>query len=198
MRTDKEMNILFEQCKADLNALNIEYKSIEKFSLKRLAANVYGYTDCIVTGGITRYEITISNLFMDKRVSENAVKGILFHELLHTVDGCVNHDGKWNTLAKMVEAKFPGCPILQSGNNSGIPFEVFQENYYKGKAKYLLRCNKCGEMFFYRKLTNGILHHKDMTCNCGGKFEEVEIIGDISTEDMQNLKEYKVTFKRNR
>ena len=48
------------------------------------------------------------------------------------------------------------------------------------------------------RFTNGILHHKDLTCNYGGRFEEVEIIGDISPEDMQNLKEYKVNFKRKR
>ena len=198
MRTHEKMLGVFEQCKAALDDMNIEWRNVENLIVKRLAANVYGYTDLITANGITRYEITIYNLFMDERVSENAVKGILFHELLHTVDGCENHDGKWNVLAKMVEAKFPGCPILEHGNNAGIPFEVFRDNFYKGKAKYLLRCNKCGEMFFYRKLTNGILHHKDMTCNCGGKFENVEIIGDISPEDTQNLKEHKVNIKRNR
>lgn len=195
MRTYEEMVEIFELCKAALNDMNIKWKNVENLIVKRLAANVYGYTDWIITNGITRCEIIISSLFMDERVSENAVKGILFHELLHTVDDCEDHDGKWNTLAKMVEAKFPNCPILRPGNNAGIPIEVFQENYYKGKAKYLLRCNKCGEMYFYRKLTNGILHHTELTCTCGGRFDEFNIIGNISQEDAFKLKENKVNFK---
>lgn len=90
MRTHEKMLEIFEQCKTALDDMNIEWRNVKNLIIKRLAANVYGYTDLITTNGITRYEISISNLFMDERVSKNSVKGILFHELLHTVDGCLN------------------------------------------------------------------------------------------------------------
>lgn len=192
MRTNKEMNIIFEQCLQDLQSLGIEPAVIDSLDFKRLPENDYGYARSYVDkNNELKYCIVISNLFMDERVYEPIVRGTMFHELLHTVDGCNGHEGKWSDLAKKVETAFPGCPILENCANAGIPMEVILDMYYKGKAKYLLRCNKCGEMYFYRRITSSILGYRELTCECCGTFDKVEVIGKISKEEELTLKENK-------
>ena len=162
MRTDKEMSVLFEQCLQDLTGLGIKPAVIDNVTYKRLSENDYGYAKSYLDENDNlKYCIVMSNLFMDKRVSESVVQGTMFHELLHTVDGCNGHGGKWN--------------------------ELILDRYYKGKAKYILRCNQCGEMYFYRRITNSIFNYHELTCECGGGFDSVEIVNKITASEQETL-----------
>lgn len=188
MRTDKEMSVLFEQCLQDLTGLGIKPAVIDNVTYKRLSENDYGYAKSYLDENDNlKYCIVMSNLFMDKRVSESVVRGTMFHELLHTVDGCNGHGGKWNELAQKVEAAFPDCPVLENCANAGLPIEVILDRYYKGKAKYILRCNQCGEMYFYRRITNSIFNYHELTCECGGGFDSVEIVNKITASEQETL-----------
>lgn len=53
MRTHEKMLGVFEQCKAALDDMNIEWRNVENLIVKRFAANVYGYTDLITANGMS-------------------------------------------------------------------------------------------------------------------------------------------------
>lgn len=48
------------------------------------------------------YSININVLLLNENCPENSLYETLYHELLHCVDGCMNHGIKWQQLAELV------------------------------------------------------------------------------------------------
>ena len=52
------------------------------------------------------YNININHWLLDDHSPQEGLENTVIHELLHTVDGCNGHTGKWLRLAKQVQSAY--------------------------------------------------------------------------------------------
>lgn len=87
-----------KQCIEDLNAIGIYPNDISEFIVNTRAKKRWGQA-CKKSGV---YSININVLLLQDDCPERALLETLYHELLHCVDGCMNHGEKWQELAELV------------------------------------------------------------------------------------------------
>lgn len=99
----RDLTVIINNCISDLNAIGIYPNKIEKVEVNTRAKSRWGqckyHTDSF---GDRHYSINISALLLDERTPMNSLLDTCYHELLHAVDGCMNHGSKWESLADLV------------------------------------------------------------------------------------------------
>jgi len=107
------------------------------------------------------YTIKISKNFM--QVCPEYVKNTMMHELIHSVNGCMNHGPNFQYLASLVNRKF--------GYNVKTHSDVPEYSKYLNETKhyrYKLMCNTCGKEWLYEKagkFVRGVLKNPNY-CKC--------------------------------
>ena len=90
---------------------------------------------------------------------------VIYHELVHTIDGCFNHGNKFNAICRQIERVTGINDIAGSRKKTGT------KDYRKMEAKYKINCTSC-DMESYRHRTmirgrqTGLVHN--YRCRCGG------------------------------
>ena len=90
------------------------------------------------------YTIKISKNFM--QVCPEHVKNTMMHELIHSINGCMNHGPNFQYVANLVNNKF--------GYNVSTTSYYDSYNNYLNNTKnyrYKLKCNSCGKEWRYEK-----------------------------------------------
>lgn len=159
------------QCKI----CNIPLGYISKVKINTRAKSRWGLCTSTPNG----FVIEITDRLVVDDVEEAALMDTLLHEMLHTVDGCLNHGTKWKMLAKRLNDKF-GYHIKRctSAEEKGLP------QYSRiNRAKYKITCLGCGNENYYMKKSRAvsIIEKKPINsgCTCGRcgshnfRFEEV-------------------------
>lgn len=171
MRTAADVEKIFNQCQKDLENIGVGHGKVAEFALEKLRKDDYGYT--VRISGTDTFHVSISTIFLDERITLDGLRGLMYHELLHTLPGCQNHGKKWTSLAKLVHEKFPACWVEQitPEANLGIPDEVL----YPKKPKYKIQCKCCSNYFYRTRWTAMLENIEEYTCRyCHGEFEIIE------------------------
>lgn len=167
-----------EECKEELDSLNIEYGNVISWTINTRATRRWG--QCKRKG--SDYAINISEILLDERNDVKGLKETIIHELLHTISGCMNHGEKWQMYANEVNACL-GYEIsrISTMDEKGLCEEckqVREEEYkkqYNARPIYRLICKECGNTYTYHRAGYYVQHYKDCWCHlCKGKFDLIK------------------------
>lgn len=144
----RDLTVVINNCISDLNAIGIYPNKIEKIEINTRAKSRWGQckynTDCF---GDRHYSININALLLDERTPMNSLLDTCYHELLHAVDGCMNHGSKWESLADLVS----DCYSVNISRCSSADEKLGEEmkvvkTETNPKKIYKAKCACCGKI----------------------------------------------------
>ena len=159
----KDFEVLKEQCIHEVTRLGIKPGTISSWTINTRAKSRWGLCKQNPDG---TYSIEIaSRLLEDDRISEQACKETIIHELLHTCKGCMRHTGKWKYYAEVVNQVY-GYNIkrVTQGVEKGV------ENYEGSEMsiKYVFTCGSCGATIYRKRDSKFTRNYKYYGCaRCG-------------------------------
>ena len=141
--TNNEIRLLklVEECKMELDKVNIKYASNITFKVNKKLKRCFGNCKRISKD---KYVIGISYLLLRPCVSTENLKKVIIHELLHTVKGGMCHTGAWKQCANRVNNAY-GYNIQMYGSYGILGTEDIKE------YKYKFVCNGCGQVVYRMK-----------------------------------------------
>lgn len=119
---------------------------------------------CKKTPGKYDYQIELNAelLKADKKKAMNT----MIHEILHTVEGCMNHGITWQRHANKMNRLF-GYDISRTSTYSELGLE-------RPKAKYVIQCVDCNNEILRFKKSKVVTHINHYVCGkCNGKLKLV-------------------------
>ena len=160
----KDLKKLTDECLADLRKLGIEPGKISRVYVDSRATRRWGV--CKTKKGSGIFEIGISKFLLGDDVDEQQVKNTIIHELLHTVDGCQDHTGRWKVLAEYVNRCLPEYCVKRTSSED--------EKGIERNHKYLIVCTKCGSEIHRDRMSNAVKFPQKYKCaKCGGSLRRV-------------------------
>lgn len=170
---EKELSLLkkaTKTCMSELDSVGIPYRRPARLKVNTRAKKRWG--QCRLQDG--RYEINISSRLL-KEGSEEALKRVLMHELIHTCDGCMNHGALWKYYAEIVRRGL-GYPITRTNTAAELGLPVMAETAVGRKTeayKHRFVCEKCGAVIMRKRESTFTRHYHDYRCaRCGGRFRK--------------------------
>lgn len=157
----RDLNMIAAECMAELDALQIPYRNVEKFVVNTRAKSRWGRCQISTTG---KFIISIFDRLLAEDASMNGLKNTIIHELLHTCVGCMNHKTKWKFYADKVNKAY-GYDIKRTStaDEKGV-----KEVIRKRKVNHKYICEKCGQVVT-RERDRGF-ENKYHCGICGGNF----------------------------
>lgn len=141
---------------------NIEYKINTRASQRYGACKEISYNF---------FRIEISDFLLEDNVKEDILVNTIIHELLHTVDGCMDHKEKWKNYANIVNNKL-GYNIKRVTSRKELGLE---EYISKEKVKYIFQCENCGQIVNIKRKCNFVNYYEQYRCvKCKGKFKRIQ------------------------
>ena len=113
------------------------------------------------------FEIQIAEcLLTDDRISVQACKETIIHEILHTCKGCMKHTGQWKYYAEVINQVY-GYNIkrITTGTEKGV--EDYKATNYMN-YKYVFTCGKCGATIYRKRDSRFTKNYRYYGCaRCG-------------------------------
>ena len=162
----KNFEMLQKVCIDEVLGAGIEPGNIVSWVINRRAKKRWGM--CTKNPDGTCIIQIAARLIEDERISEQACKETMIHEILHTCKGCKGHTGLWLIYANIMNKKY-GYHIKRttSGEEKGV------ENYTASKRldyKYCFVCENCGQNIKRKKQCEFTKYYRNYTCGiCGRK-----------------------------
>ena len=156
-------------CMSQLDSIGVPYHKAY-FEVNSRAVKRWGqcsYRDC-------KYIIQISSVLLDERNSEQGLKQVIIHELLHTCPNCMNHGKEWKKWADKCN-KCLGYDV--SRTDSAESLGVVHDDIKDSKPYYLVVCKKCGKRFVYYR--RGKVVNNPGMFRCGKCMGNLELSFDI-------------------
>lgn len=155
-----------------VEACGIEYGNIVDVSINTRAKSRFG--QCRYNRVMGTYTINISRFILNDDIDDKAVMETIIHEILHTVEGCMNHGKKWKSLGKIVEREFGYCITRTSDYNKfsdSLEKKMEVERATK-KSNYVFKCAGCGQIIRRERMSKFVKYYKHYKCGvCGGNFQ---------------------------
>lgn len=128
----KNFEMLQKVCIDEVLGAGIEPGNIVSWVINRRAKTRWGM--CTKNPDGTCIIQIAARLIEDERISEQACKETMIHEILHTCKGCKGHTGLWLIYANIMNKKY-GYNIKRttSGEEKGV------ENYTASKILFRMR-----------------------------------------------------------
>ena len=98
------------------------------------------------------------------------VKTTIVHELIHTVEGCFNHGPKFQEIARLLSSAYN----IELGTKASKNEMELSKEYRIAKAKYVIRCKKCGQIITRQRATRLVKLPMTYRCGCGGDLERIK------------------------
>lgn len=98
------------------------------------------------------------------------VKSTIVHELIHTVEGCFNHGPKFQEIARILSSAYD----IELGTWASKQEMALSEEYRIAKAKYVIRCKKCGQLILRQRATRIVKLPMTYSCGCGGDLVRIK------------------------
>ena len=119
--------------------------------------------------GNNRYTIYLSKNYADVS-EEKYVINTVMHELIHSLDNCMAHTGRWKQIANIVNNRY-GYNITRVETDNATYSKYYREVSIN-RMKYEIICNSCGSSTKYQRktktVTNIANHIGKYRCqNCG-------------------------------
>jgi predicted SprT family Zn-dependent metalloprotease len=160
----KDLQKLVDETIQDLKQARMRIRPVREWKVGIKRKNLWGNCEALGDG---TFIISISEQLLQDDVSDQAAKDTIAHELLHTVEFCMNHGKYWHKLARLVNERCPGYNIKQRTNaeEKGIQIDY----------KYVLQCLQCGSIAGRHRHSAFVDHPERYICSkCGGKFERIK------------------------
>lgn len=140
----------------------LEPERIAKISLNTRAKKRWGQCKKLPSG---RFEININADLVSQ--SEDGTLNTVIHELLHTVNGCLNHGRQWQVYANRINNMY-GINVKRTSTSDEKGVERVIE---KPEYKYMLKCDGCGQTIRRQKKSKIVEYPELFKCGrCGGRF----------------------------
>ena len=170
----KDIEKLAKECIDELEAVGIKCGKVRSFSVNTRAKKRWGRCKALPDG---TFEINISERLLNQDAQDRFAKQTIIHELLHTVDGCFTHTGKWKIYAEYVNQRYPQYNIKRATSYEEMgqkPPEQTSAPQKNHEFRYVLRCKKCNEIFGRQVKSRAVTYYKRYRCSkCGGKLERL-------------------------
>lgn len=113
------------------------------------------------------YTISINKTLMELEDKSGALNTMI-HEVLHTIEGCMNHGKQWKAYATTIKSKY-GIDIKRtsSASEKGIEPSMIP------LGKYVVRCTGCGKTWSRERKSKLITQVHRFRCDCGSSIERV-------------------------
>lgn len=158
----KNLYTIAKSCLIELNSIGIYPEHINEFTVNYRAKRRWGQCKLDRNG----YSISISAVLLDDAVPDRAVKDTVIHELLHAVDGCMNHGYEWQSLADKVNKAY-GYNIKRCTSPADKGVNLNNDSDYH----YIITCKDCNTTWKYMRYSRTVKCCQNNTarCSCGGK-----------------------------
>lgn len=166
----KDLMQLVNECKKELDEIDIEYRTVRNWTVNKRAKCRWGLCKKISEGV---FDISISEKLLADEVDDIAAKNTIIHELLHTVKGSKGHKALWKAMADRVNRYYPQYRIKRCTSNEekGIEIEHTPTAY-----KYKIRCKECGAISYRRRKSNVVQNIEKYRCGkCRGPLEVTQL-----------------------
>lgn len=97
--------------------------------------------------------------------SEQEIKNVIAHEVLHTCYGCYNHGKRWKSYAVKMN-KIYGYNITSTTTYEKLGLKKPEKKII---YRYKIQCQKCGKTLYRQKKSRLITNTGQYRCKCGGK-----------------------------
>ena len=144
-----------------VHGIPIPYKSIAPDLRYMKSTSALG--KCQKKNGI--YIIYLSRYAMK---NEEQIRSTLAHELIHTIKGCLNHGQIFQYYGQLVYQRI-GIKVESKATKETADLSGIMEAKMQ-KAKYIIRCTRCGTSIYRQKKSGLVLHPERYRCSCGGSF----------------------------
>ena len=153
---------IFNQCKLELDAISIPYNKSASITTnkRKVALGV-----CRFENG--NYTIEISERVLKDEVTDEGVREVIMHELLHTGKGCMKHTGNWLEAAKIVN-KLLGYHIQRTCDEDILKKYNITMKKNNTDFKYIVKCTECGATWKKHNKSPFIKNLSQYRCTCGG------------------------------
>lgn len=162
--TTEQVKKMVYSFREDMLSRGIEVGRICNVNFSKSAHN---FGTCLrVMKGV--YEITITDLGLHGDVISTIV-----HELIHTVDGCLNHGSKFQSIAKKLSIAYN----IDLGTKASEKEMDMVKEYRISKARYVIKCtNPACPCIILRDRAVGVVKHPEhYSCGvCGSKLARVK------------------------
>lgn len=143
---------LIDECREELSFIGIQLPNNISFSINTRAKRTLGF--CSKKNGT--FVIEVSAVFANSSI-EKDIKNTIIHEMLHTLDDCMNHGKVWQSYADRVNRSL-GYHIKRTNINKGA-----EEHY-----RYKITCQSCGYSWKRMKRCDLVDNPHDHWCSkCG-------------------------------
>lgn len=159
----KKLNTILKQVIREAQELNIpvpDYIS-EEIIVNPRPKKRFGC--CTKKNGIFQIEISAFVL----TCTEDKVRGIIAHEVLHACKGCQDHGVRWKAYAAMMNEAY-GYRIKRVSSLEELGITKEPEENTRNKIKYIIKCTKCGKEYPRQRFTCVMQKINAYRCQCGG------------------------------
>lgn len=144
-------------------------KNIKEIKENKRAKKRLGCCKKVMVNQSEEYSIEISTVL--EQETDQMIKEIIIHELLHTCKGCFNHGKEWKRKAAEVNRMY-GYKIKTYAE----PKQQDIENKTEPGYKYIIECKGCGTIGYRKKKSKLIQNPQLYRCGkCGGRLCITEI-----------------------
>ena len=158
----KDLKMVANECMTMLDEIGIEYGNVTRWEINTRAIKRWG--QCRKTNG--NYTISIASKLLEDNVDNKALETTVLHELLHTVNGCMNHGHNWQNVANKVNSRY-GYNIKRTTSSE-------EKGIERTPYTYMVKCKDCGCEIGRYKMSNVIQRPQNYRCGCcGGKLERI-------------------------
>lgn len=165
----KDLMKLAAEVMADFSAMKIRYRPVRNWIVGTDKKTRWGYCETV---GQNLFDIHIAERLLWDDVDDQDTKNTLAHELLHTVEGCMNHKWYWQKLAAIIHTRMPQYVIERTLDPEKIGIHVERK---EPVYRYFFRCKGCGNEIKYQKNSKFVQHYERYYCRlCGDQFEKIE------------------------
>lgn len=159
----KDLQLYAKICLEELDAIGVEYGNIVEFSINTRAKSRWG--QCRYNRATKEYKINIASILLTEEASEKALKDTLFHEIIHTCDGCFDHGREWQSVADLVNDCYAmNIKRCTTSEEKGVDLER-TKNY-----KYYFKCSKCGQVVKRQRESQFTRMYSKYGCGRCGEF----------------------------
>ena len=155
------LNQMLDSCKSELVSLGFFELNAKIYRLEINSRFKNTLGQCHYNKLSRVYTISISKDFM--KICPEYVKNTMMHELIHSINGCMNHGPNFQYVANLVNSKF-GYDVHTKAYYDSYNTYLNNTKTYKYKVK----CSHCGKEWFYEKagkIVRGIQKNPH-SCRC--------------------------------
>ena len=165
----KDLEKLINEVMNELSSLKIKYRKVRNWKTFSNKKSQLGFCETVSSGV---FDISISEILLDDNIDDQLCKNTIAHELLHTVEGCMNHKQHWKKLANLINEQIPVYNIKRTFKPEEIGIEVSKR---KPIYHYFFKCKGCGVELKYQRKGKFVEHPERYYCrHCGNKFERIK------------------------